>query len=153
MSQNPRVIAPGSRIRLDLEILLEDGTVALSSFGEEPLEVTVGDGTLAAGLEELLLGLPAGADERFLAEGADLYGPRDTDNVHWLPLSNFDEGMRLETGQVIAFETPGGQETAGTILALERDRARVDFNHPLANRSLQIRARIHSVQSPGDPDA
>ena len=138
-------VRPGSRIKLHLEICLADGTRALSSFGEDPMELVLGDGTLVPGLEDLLVGLRSGADERFLADGAELYGPRDDAKVHWIPRADFPPGFNPERGQVVAFEAPGGQEVAGLVLDSEEERVQVDFNHPLAGRSLQIRARILSV--------
>lgn len=151
MSTEGPGIQPGSRVRLHLEIILEDGTPAVSSFGEEAMELTLGDGTLAAGLEGLLMGLDAGADERILADGSDLYGSRDETKTHWLPRSDFPPNLTLNRGQVVAFDAPGGQEVAGILVETESDRVRVDFNHPLSGRSLQIRAQILSVTSPTIP--
>lgn len=144
-------IQTGSRVRLHLEILLSDGTLALSSFDEDALDLTVGDGTLVPALEDLLMGLQSGADERILADGSGLYGPREESKIHWLPRSDFQPELDLVPGQVIAFETPGGQELAGILVETDADRVRVDFNHPLAGRSLQIRANIISVSDPDAP--
>ena len=138
-------IRPGSRIRLHLEICLADGTRALSSFGEEAMELVLGDGTLVPGLETLLVGLHPGADERFLADGSELYGPRDDAKIHWISRTDFPRDLEPAPGRVVAFEAPGGQEVAGMVLELEGERVKVDFNHPFAGRSLRIRAQILSV--------
>lgn len=140
----------GSQVRLHLEILLADGTQVLSSFDGDAMELTLGDGTLAPDLENLLIGLHAGADEHLLADGSALYGPRDESNIHWLPRADFPADFELVHGHVVAFEAPGGQEVAGLVLKTENERMQVDFNHPLAGRSLQIRARIISVTHSGD---
>lgn len=147
VSQAPS-IRPGSRVRLHLEILFADGTEALTSFEGDAVELTLGDGTLAPGLENLLIGLQAGDDERILADGSELFGPREEANIHWLPRSDFPADRDLAGGQLIAFETPGRQEIAGVLLEADRDRVRVDFNHPLSGRSLQIRAQIVAVADP-----
>ncbi len=141
-------IKPGSRVRLHLEILLADGTLALSSFDADAMDFTLGDGTLAPGLEDLLIGLRAGAHERILADGSEVYGPREEANIYWLPRSDFPTDVDLERGQIIAFDTPGGQELAGILLEADSERVQVDFNHPLSGRSLQIRAQIISVANP-----
>jgi len=138
-------IQRGSRVRLHLEIMLSDGTEALSSFGGDAMELTLGDGTLGPKLEALLIGLEAGADERFFADGTDLYGPRQETNIHWLPRSGFPRNSDLKSGQLVAFDTPGGDEIAGVLLDTEKDRVKVDFNHPLSGRALQIRAQVISV--------
>jgi FKBP-type peptidyl-prolyl cis-trans isomerase SlpA len=139
-------IGPGSRITLHLEIRLPDGTTALSTRGEDPLAVTLGDGTLTAGLEALLLGQTVGVEERFLVNGDDLYDPRDPDNIHWLPLADFPPDQPTEPGQVVAFDTPGGHELAGIVLEVGADRVRVDLNHPLSGKPLDIRVQILSIE-------
>lgn len=135
----PAPVGPGSYVQLHLEIYLQDGTLALSAWGDDALTLTLGDGTLAPGLEALLVGLTPGVEARVLASGEDLYGPHDPDNIHWLPRSDFPPEMAATPGQVIAFETPGGHELAGLVLASDPQRVQVDLNHPLAGRSLNIR--------------
>jgi FKBP-type peptidyl-prolyl cis-trans isomerase SlpA len=147
--KQPNVVRPGSRVELHLQILLADGTEVLSSFGADAMELALGDGTLVPGLENLLIGLRVGADERFLADGEVLYGPRDESKIHWLGRSDFPPELDLVRGQIIAFDAPGGQEISGLLLKTQGDRVQVDFNHPLSGRSLQIRARIISVTEPG----
>lgn len=129
-------------IKLHLEIRLQDGTEALSSFDGEPMVLTLGDGTLTPELERLIGDLKEGDDERFLVDGTDLFGVRDEANVHWLPTSDFPDTIDRSPGTLVAFSTPGGQETAGIVLETESDRVRVDFNQPLAGRPLLIRAKI-----------
>ena len=139
---NPPPIGPGSHIELQLEIRLQDGTLALSAWGDDALTLTLGDGTLTPGLEALLVDLGPGVETRILVSGEDIYGPHDPDNIHWLPRSDFPPELTATPGQVIAFETPGGHELAGLVLASDRDRVQVDLNHPLAGRSLNIRLLV-----------
>ncbi|MFP4602134.1 MAG: peptidylprolyl isomerase [Halochromatium sp.] len=138
-------ISPGSQVRLHLAIYLDDGTEALSSFGGEPMCFRIGDGTLAPGLEGLLLGLEAGADEQMLAAGAALFGARDAALVQRVPRTDLPDGFAPEPGDVIPFQAPGGQETLGTILSTDDTEVEIDFNHPLARRGLRIHAQVLEV--------
>ena len=138
-------ITAGAQVTLHLEIRLADGTLALSTWDADPLAITLGDGTLVPGLEALLAGMTPGEETRLLVSGDDLYGQRDPDAIHWLPVAGFPPGQGTEPGQVVAFDTPGGHELAGLVLEVDADRVRVDLNHPLAGRSLDIRVRILSV--------
>ena len=132
----------GSRIALNLEIRLQDGTLALSAWGEDALTLALGDGTLTSGFENLLANLSPGVETRLLVNGDDLYGPRDPEKLHWLARAEFPTELGVEPGQVIAFDTPGGHELAGMVTELNEDEVRVDFNHPLAGRSLDLRILI-----------
>jgi FKBP-type peptidyl-prolyl cis-trans isomerase SlpA len=145
MSADPPRIGPQRRVSLHLSMTLDDGTEVLSSFDGEPLDFTVGDGTLAPGLEALLLDLPVGTDTQLLADGAAVYGPVDPELVHELRTADLPADFSGQPGQVIAFETPGGQETPGTVLAVSPATVRVDFNHPLARRGLRLHVRVLAV--------
>ncbi len=145
-SNDASCIGPRSRVTLHLSITLEDGTEALSSFDAEPISFRLGDGTLAPGLESLLLGLPVGTDTVVLAEGAAVYGPADPALVQDLPRTDLPTDFEPTPGQVIAFDTPGGQETPGTVVAVSAEQVRVDFNHPLARRGLRLRVQVLAVE-------
>lgn len=157
MTQPPQpsaaAIAHGSMCVLHLEIRLPDGTLALSTRGEAPLSLTLGDGTLTPGLEDLLLGLTTGQSARLLAHGNDLYGPHDPEAIHWLPLADFPPGQATAPGQIVAFGTPGGHELAGLVLEVAGDQVRVDLNHPLSGRPLDIEVEILAVTPAPVPSA
>jgi FKBP-type peptidyl-prolyl cis-trans isomerase SlpA len=141
----PRQISAGSRVRLHLSITLEDGTEVLSSFDGEPLALRIGDGTLAPGIEETLLGLGPGPEQQILADGSAVFGAPDPDNVHLIPCDDLPAGFAPEPGQVIAFAAPGGQEIPGTVVEVEPAGVRVDFNHPLSHRGLRLRVQVLDV--------
>ncbi len=142
---DPLPITPGRAVVLHLEIRFHDGFVALSTFDDQPIACTIGDGSLSPGLEDALIGLAAGADTHILASGSDLFGSRDEDNIRWMERDEFPAESPPQPGQVVAFETPGGHETSGVILEQEADRVRVDFNHPFAGRALTLRVAVLSV--------
>ena len=144
MSANPAIVE-GRSVTLHLEVRFQDGFVALSTLGAEPIRCTIGDGTLTPGVESVLAGLTPGADETVLADGSDLFGPHDPGNVHWMDLAEFPPDLDPAPGQVIAFETPGGHETSGVVLERSGERVRVDFNHPFAGRPLTLRSQVLSV--------
>jgi len=141
-------IGPGARVRLHYEIRLEDGTVADSSFGGEPLEFTVGDGTLIEGLEQALTGLAAG-ERRTLSIGPEqAFGYRNDEYVHEMPRSEFPAEMALRPGLIVAFETPAGDDVPGAIVEVGEHTVKVDFNHPLAGHELAFTVEVLEVRPP-----
>ena len=147
MSTNPLVIQPGSRIRMHLAIHLSDGTEALSTFAEEPLDFTLGDGTLTSGTEALLLGLAAGALQERLVSGTDLFEVWQEAKLHWLTAADFPEGVPA-VGSLVAFAGPAGEEIAAIVKEIQGPRILVDFNHPLSGRLLRLRYHILEVIAP-----
>lgn len=144
------VIETGSEVTLHLRISLESGAVAEESFGKEPLSFTIGDGTMIEGLEQLLVGLHVGEKANFMVAPEDAFGMHDPDKVHVMERTEFPLEMseQLQPGQLVAFNTPAGDEMLGMVKDLTIDRVEVDFNHPLAGRVIQFEVEILKVSHP-----
>ena len=134
-----------STVTLHLSLMLEDGTVAESTFDDEPLTFTMGDGTLVHGLELGLYGLRPGDSQRLTLYPEQAFGLRDPDKVHRLPRADFGADIELEPGLIVGFETPEGEELPGAVLSLDADSVEVDFNHPLAGRNIIFEVEIIDV--------
>ena len=141
-------ILPGSAVTLHLRILLEDGSEVLSTFGEEPVSLVMGDGTLQPGLELALYGLKPGDTQTLNLMPDQAYGPRNPALIQHLPRSDFDTDFEPESGQVIAFQLPDGEETAGIVLEVGEGQVEVDFNHPLAGHEITFGVEILDVGKP-----
>lgn len=150
---HPSQIQPGSRVRLHLAIRLADGTVAESTFDDEPLELVIGDGTLVQGLEVALYGMCAGQRQTLTLAPVQAYGERDAEAVGWLPRAQFPAEMKLQPGALVGFTGPGNEEVAALVIAVEGDRVQIDFNHPLAGKPIIFESEILSVEPPAEsPD-
>ena len=141
----PAEIQPGSRVKIHFTLSLEDGTEALSTLEEEPLECVIGDGTLREGMEMALYGLRAGEEQLITLSPEHGWGLRDPNLIHNLPCSEFPPEMKLEPGQIIAFDSSEGEEVAGTVLSLDDHQVEVDFNHPLAGHSVRFWVKVLEV--------
>lgn len=148
MNDTAHEIVTGSEVTLHFRITLPDGTEALSTFGEEPLTVVIGDGTLRGGLELALYGLKAGDTQRLTLEPDQAFGFHDEALIHQMPRSDFPDDMTLEEGQVIGFTAPSGDEAAGSVMAVGEDQVTVDFNHPLAGKQVTFEVEILAVGRP-----
>ncbi len=140
-------IMPGSTITLHFKLDLEDGTQAFDTENQ-PLTCTLGDGTLQPGLELALYGLKADDEQIITLTPEQAWGERNQELLREMPRSDFPAGDELEAGQVLAFSLPDGEETMGTVLAVENDKVLVDFNHPLSGHDVVFYARILEVRNP-----
>ncbi len=138
----------GSKVSLAYTLSLADGMEVDSATIEKPVVFVVGDGSLANGLENWLVGLAAGEKRNFLIPADDTFGVRDEANIHTVSLDAFDPSIEMEPGLVIAFGSPSGEEVPATIVEVEAGEAKVDFNHPLAGRDLQFDVEILDVTEP-----
>jgi FKBP-type peptidyl-prolyl cis-trans isomerase SlpA len=138
------MIAPGVRVTLHFAIELEDGTLVDGNFDRAPASFRVGDGTLPEGFERCLLGLRAGDERRFRLAPEQAFGRGSPANVMTLPRQRFAAALNLEPGLVVDFAAAAGS-LPGVIKAVEGDRVLVDFNHPLAGRTLVFAVAIRAV--------
>ncbi len=142
------IIEPGYKVRLHFMIELEDGTIAESTFDDEPVEVVMGAGDFQEGLELALYGLQAGDKQTIKIDPLQGFGFHDAAAIHNLNRSDFAPDLTLQAGMIMSFTTPGGDEIPGAIVAVGDDKVEVDFNHPLAGHELTFTAHILEVSKP-----
>ncbi|MCU7943855.1 MAG: FKBP-type peptidyl-prolyl cis-trans isomerase [Candidatus Thiodiazotropha sp. (ex Cardiolucina cf. quadrata)] len=145
-------IAPLCRVKMHFSLTLPDKTEIISTYGDEPLDFSLGDNTMEQMLEFAILGLRAGDEQELLVQGDDVYGPRDSTLIHWLDKQEFSTAQPLNPGEIIAFTTPEGEELAGTVLQVGDEGVQVDFNHPLSGKQFSYKVTILDVQETPDPD-
>jgi FKBP-type peptidyl-prolyl cis-trans isomerase 2 len=66
-----------------------------------------------------------------------------------MPRSGFPADIELTPGNLIAFDTPAGEEIAGTLLSLDEQTVEVDLNHPLAGHRIIFDVEILDVVPAG----
>ena len=103
-------------------------------------------------LELALYGLREGQEQTLELEPEQAFGLSDPKNVHQLPRSQFPDDMDLQEGQVIGFQTQEGEELPGAVKAVENDTVTVDFNHPLAGKTIILYTEILSIEPPKDEE-
>lgn len=139
------LIAQGTVVTLNFSLALEDGTVVDSNLEEEPVTFTVGDGNLLPGFEKAMLGLKAGDERELLITPENGFGMPNPSNQQEVPRSDFPEDIELSIGLVLSFSDAQNTELPGVIKEVGAEKVLVDFNHPLAGRSLVFSIKIHSV--------
>jgi len=111
LSDKENVIAPGSRVVMHYRLAMEDGNVVDSTWDDDdPIAFVIGDGTMAAGLDDALQGLKTGDHVTLHLSPDQAFGEKDTGNIHSMPREEFDPQMPLEQGLVIGFTLPSGEE-------------------------------------------
>jgi len=144
-------VQPDCQVTLHCSITLEDGTVAESTFEEDPIVVIMGnEDVLLKGLQLALYGLKVGDRESILIDPENAFGMREDEAIQVVPASDFPEDMTPEVGQIIAFAAPDGREVPGAITEVEGDQITVDFNHPLSGHELKFEAEILEIVPAAD---
>ncbi|OOE92205.1 peptidylprolyl isomerase [Salinivibrio sp. MA351] len=142
-----KAISAASEVIMHFTIKLEDGSVADTTHNAgKPAKLVMGDGSLTENFENCLLGLKEGASSSFTLAPEDAFGQPNPDNIHHMDRRHFGGETPAEEGAIIAFSGPQGQEIPGIITAVSGDSVTVDFNHPLAGKTVIFDVEIISVQ-------
>ena len=145
-------IQKGDFIRLSFTGRLADGSVFDTTdekvakesgiYDEEkrysPMTVIVGSGFLVEGLEEDLIGKRAGHKGKVEVPPEKGFGDRSLDAIEIIPAKKF-EG-KVEPGKMVDFEG-----RIGVIESVAGGRVKVDYNEPLAGKTLIYDYKIESV--------
>ena len=147
MSTSAVTVGQGTRVFLNFALSLEDGSEIDSNFSGDPVDFVVGDGSLLPGFERLLFGMSAGERQIFSVAPEHAFGLPNDSNVQMVPREHFDDDVDLEIGLLFYFADAGGGEVPGLVISFDEDEVTVDFNHPLAGRTILFDVMIHRVEA------
>jgi FKBP-type peptidyl-prolyl cis-trans isomerase SlpA len=143
---NEQRIAAATQVTLHFAIKLENGDVVDSTFDKQPATFKVGDGNLLPGFEQALYGLKAG-DKRSLPIAPEQgFGQPNPQNVQVMPRSQFKD-MELGEGLLVIFNDAANAELPGMVQSFDDNQVSVDFNHPLAGKTLSFEVEIIAVEA------
>ena len=137
-------IAQNTEVTLHFALHLENGDTVDSTFDKSPATFKVGDGNLLPGFEAALFGFKAGDKRTVTVQPENAFGQPNPQNVQIMPRSQF-EGMELSEGLLVIFNDAANTELPGVVKAFDNAQVTVDFNHPLAGKTLSFEVEILSV--------
>ena len=135
------VVSENIEITLYFSLALETGEVIDSNFDSKPASFVLGDGSLLPGFEKKLIGMEVGAKNDFVISLVDGFGVGSEENFQTFKRDSFSD-ISPEVGLVISFKEPSGGELPGVIASFTDDEVVVDFNHPLAGKSIIFTVEI-----------
>ena len=139
-------ITSNTKVSLNFSITLETGELVDSNFDRAPVSFVMGDGSLLPGFEARLLGLKPGDEASFTISPEDGFGEPQEANYQDIPRHTFSNDTDLEIGMVFSFADAAGGELPGVVDSFDENTVRVNFNHPLAGRTLRFEVKIDRVE-------
>ena len=136
-----------SQVLMHYSISLTNGSMIESSFDDDPVEISMGQGDVTDGMELAIFGLKEGDEQTLTLTPEQGFGLRDEDNIHDMPLTDFPEELPPAIGLSYSFESTDGEEIPGTVIGLKDSDAEIDFNHPLAGQEIVFTVNILGVNN------
>lgn len=137
-------VSNGKQVSLEYTMKLDDQSVVDSNVGGEPLKVTQGKHELVPGLEKAIEGMVPGEHKKVTVAPTEAYGTVDPKafqevDKKLLPPDSVKVGTQLEG------KTADGQKVFPRISEVKNDTVVLDFNHPLAGKTLHFDVKVLEV--------
>ena len=134
-----------------------NGTLIEEVRAEQPFIFLFGGGNLIPGFEANVNNLEVGEGFAFTVPSAEAYGEYDSQSVVTLPITIFQQEGAIDTeickvGNVVPMRNEDGQQFSGTITAVNDSEVIMDFNHPLAGKSLHFVGNVVDVRDPSEDE-
>lgn len=131
--------------------LVVDGEVVDMAEKEKPLSFIQGIGMMVPGFEKNLQGMSSGEEYEFTLQPEEAYGAYNEEAVVDLPIKTFEvdgEIKRdlLNVGQVVPMQDQNGNPLQGTVMEVNDEQVKMDFNHMLAGKELNFKGEILEVR-------
>jgi peptidylprolyl isomerase len=136
----------GNTVNAHYRGTFEDGTEFDSSRTRgESITFEIGSGQMIPGFESGVTGMSVGETKTFTLEPSDAYGDHYEERVQSVPRNQFGEGVDFAIGNAVQGINPDGQRFMATISEVKEDTVSLDFNHPLAGKTITFEVEVLEI--------
>lgn len=120
----------------------EKGNIIETTTKEQPFAFISGNQQILPELENNVSGMLIGAKKTIVLEPENAYGLYKDTSIQTVNRTEFPEGTKLEVGMGFIADTPDGRQMPFVIKNVEDENITIDFNHPLAGRTLTFEVEL-----------
>lgn len=124
----------------------DEGNIVDSTTGNEPFSFISGNDQILPGLEKIIGGMLIGTKKNIALAPEDGYGVYKDEAVRIINRSEFPEDMELEEERGFFAKAPNGKDVQFFIKNIDGDNIKVDFNHPLAGKTLYFDVELLNLR-------
>ena len=132
-------------VTLDYKLIVEDEMMESTEDGE-PILFIQGIGQIIPGLENALYGMEVGDQKTVVIQPEDAYGEYDPESLQDTKKEEFSEEVPLDVGTFLDLADDEGDILSAQIIAAEEDTVTLDFNHPLAGKTLTFEITVTDLR-------
>ena len=138
-------------VTLDYELIFEEETLESTEEGE-PIVFIQGLGQIIPGLESALYGLKVGDQKTVTIQPEDAYGEYDPESLQEVKIEEFSEEVPLDVGTFLDLKDDEDEVLSAQIIAADEETVTLDFNHPLAGKTLTFKITVTNLRPPTDEE-
>lgn len=138
------MINEGSVVRFEYTLSDESGQVIQSNKDKEPVRYTQGRHEVIAGLEKGIADMQLNEEKSIRVRPEEAYGQVDPKGFKEVPKSDVPDGAQ-KVGTPLTARGPQGEETLIHVHEVKQDTVVLDFNHPLAGKTLTFDVKVVGI--------
>lgn len=138
-------------ISINYEVKDKSSGEILDSSANNPFRFILGNGEVIAGLEKAVIGKNIGDKFSVEIEPKEAYGDKDPTLLCELPKEQFN-GIDLKKGMTLFGQSEDGQNAQVVVSEIGESSVIVDFNHPLAGKTLLFSIEILDSKLPSEDE-
>jgi len=139
-------IKEGDLVTFEYTLTDHKGAQLDSSKGKDPLTYQHGKGNIIPGLEKQLTGMKPGQKKTVRVTPNEAYGPVNPDALQEVPKDKLPK-QDLKVGDMFVAQDAQGQRIPVKVTQVNDKTVIVDFNHPLAGKTLIFDIKIVDVKA------
>ena len=140
-------IEDGVVVTVEYTVRLADGTLIDSTGSCGPISLMYGSGQLFPAIEDRIRDMREGETRELRIPADEAYGAWRPELVRDMPRDRLPPDLVLEPGGQYRLKSPDGKLLRFTLIGLEGDVAKVDFNSPEAGKDLLATVTIVAVRA------
>jgi len=144
-------IQGNEQVKISLTGQLENKEIFEEITDKKPLTLTLGSGTLFPALEKALAGMEPGETRTIQIPPEYAYGPHIKNLVQTINKSVFGSRLDPKPGMILALNLDNdgkNEKVPATVISENEDTIIVDYNHPLAGKSLTYTITLLGIIKP-----
>lgn len=137
-------VAEGNSVKVNYTLKV-DGEVVDTSSANEPFEFKAGSHQLIPGFEKAVMGMKVGEKKSFSVNPEEGYGSVNPEALRDVPISQLPPDIVPAAGMILYAQGANGQRLAVKVVEVKKDVVVMDFNHPLAGKTLNFDVEVIEI--------
>ncbi|GJL55924.1 MAG: peptidyl-prolyl cis-trans isomerase [Nitrospirales bacterium] len=143
-------VSDGKTVSMEYTLTLENKDIVDTNVGREPLKFTQGSHQIIPGLETALEGMKKGESKQVTVEAKDAYGEPRPEAIQEVPIDKIPPEAR-KVGATLQGKNAQGGVVHPRVKEVKEQVVVLDFNHPLAGKTLNFDVKIVDVEPEPKP--
>lgn len=140
------LVTEGKKVRVHYTLTVE-GNIIDSSKEREPMEIQVGSRQVIPGFEKTIKGMKVGEKKSFEVSPEEGYGLEDPKAIQEVSRDKLPPDIKPEPGMTLYARDKNGRPMSVKIMEVKKDVVVMNFNHPLAGKTLKFEVEIIEILS------